>query len=414
MVDQMTDDPDSNDGLTPQPVIGDHGHTSGRFGWWANRGVRLAVLSSTGLLLLGGAATGYAYVRNKSSAVPPADVVTDVSQPFGQLPIVGSGNGSSSGSGAGATSTSPTTTVKPGSTPPTVPKPSTTPKPVTKSGGTASPSPISPSPPPAQPPPPPPPPPPSSNPFALRFFGTGTNDIDRVKIPLTPNKSVDVGGNFTLEWWMKTAAGNTGNGCTAGGVGWINGNIIFDRDISGNGDYGDYGVSLFGDAIAFGIAVGGNENTICSTVAVDDGAWHHVAATRNTSTGQLCLYIDGAQRGCGTGPTGDMSYRDGRPTGYPNSDPFLVIGAEKHDVDAVNYPAYRGWMDDLRISNSVRYTGNFTRPTGAFTTDVSTIALYHFDEGSGTTLQDATGSNPGNVKIGGPSNGPQWSTDKPF
>ena len=44
---------------------------------------------------------------------------------------------------------------------------------------------------------------------SLRFFGTGSGDIDRVKIQLdAPARPVDVGGDFTLEFWMKTASGN--------------------------------------------------------------------------------------------------------------------------------------------------------------------------------------------------------------
>ncbi len=211
---------------------------------------------------------------------------------------------------------------------------------------------------------------------------------------------------------MKTASGNGASGCTPGAVNWISGNILFDRDIAGNGDYGDYGISLYNDGIAFGVAVGGNENTICSTVSVSDGAWHHVAATRNSSSGQLCLYVDGTQRGCGSGPTGDMSYRDARSITSVH-DPFLVIAAEKHDAGP-GYPSFSGWIDEVRVSNSVRYTSNFTRPAGVLGADAATVALYAFNSGSGTTAVDTTGGNPGTLMVDGISNGPQWSSDAPF
>ena len=46
----------------------------------------------------------------------------------------------------------------------------------------------------------------------------------------------------------------------------------------------------------------------------------------------------------------------------PESDPFLVIGAEKHDAGSL-YPSYRGWIDEVRLSTVRRYTGSgFTRP----------------------------------------------------
>ena len=47
----------------------------------------------------------------------------------------------------------------------------------------------------------------------------------------------------------------------------------------------------------------------------------------------------------GSGPTGDVSYRDGRSTTSPD-DPFLVIGAEKHDAGAA-FPSYHGWIDEV-------------------------------------------------------------------
>ena len=185
-----------------------------------------------------------------------------------------------------------------------------------------------------------------------------------MKIPLdAPARPVDVGGDFTLEFWMKTASGNASGACTAGGDNWINGNIIFDRDVFGNGDFGDYGVSLFGTGgrLAFGVDRLGTGTTICGTANVADGAWHHVAATRSTTTGQMRLFVDGQPDGAaGSGPTGEVSYRDGRSHRVAQPDPFLVIGAEKHDA-GTQFPSYHGWIDEVRVSNVVRYSGAFTR-----------------------------------------------------
>jgi glucose/arabinose dehydrogenase len=254
---------------------------------------------------------------------------------------------------------------------------------------------------------------------SLRFFGTGSGDIDRVKIPLdAPPRPVDVAGAFTLELWLKTAAGNASGTCAAGGDNWINGNIIVDRDVFGAGDHGDYGLSLFGSGgrLAFGVAVGATGNTICGSHNVADGAWHHVAATR-AADGTLQLFVDGALDASGSGPTGDVSYAVGRTTMHPASDPFLVIGAEKHDAGA-SFPSYHGWLDELRLSNIVRYAGGFTRPAAPFASDASTVGLWHFDEGNGERIVDGSGAagqnGDGVRRVGGPSNGPQWSTDVPF
>ena len=251
---------------------------------------------------------------------------------------------------------------------------------------------------------------------SLRFFGNGVDDIDRVKIPLDApgtTKRVDVGAvDFTLEWWMRALPGeNPANddGCGAND-GWITGNIVFDRDVYGPGDHGDYGVSLKGGRVAFGVGVGSNGITICGVTDVTDGAWHHVAVTRQVSNGRLRIYVDGVLDAEAPGSPGNVSYRDGRSTSYPNSDPFLVIGAEKHDAGS-QYPSYSGWIDEVRLSSIQRYTGSgFTRPFSPFVADGQTAALYHLDEGAGDVVGDSSGGNShGTRMVGGTPEGPEWS-----
>ncbi len=251
--------------------------------------------------------------------------------------------------------------------------------------------------------------------FAMRFFGTGTNDIDRVKIPIR-NKPVNIGATaFTIEFWMKAdLADNPSPECTSGYDTWINGHIILDRDIYGAGDYGDYGISLYGGKIAFGVNNGSAAETLCSTISVADNQWHHIAVTR-TLGGLMRIFIDGQPAGEVNGPGGNISYRVGRTTTWPN-DPFIVLGAEKHDVGP-SYPSYNGFLDELRISRGIRYNTAFFPPS-RFKTDSKTLALYHFDEGSGTRLIDSSGAfggpSHGVVKRGGPSQGPKWTRESPF
>jgi hypothetical protein len=254
---------------------------------------------------------------------------------------------------------------------------------------------------------------------SLRFFGNGVDDIDRVKIPLgKPRRPVDVGGsNFTIEWWMKANSGeNSTVECGAGNDQWIYGSIIFDRDIFGSGDYGDYGISLMNNRIAFGVNNGTTGDTLCGTKDVADGNWHHIAVTRQKSTGQIRLFVDGKLDTQLVGPIGSIHYNFQRSTVYPN-DPYLVIGAEKHDAGEA-FPSFSGWIDEVRYSKHLRYKADFPIPTAPFVTDPTTVALYHFDEGLGDAVNDSSGY------LGGPSNGirmyggsppgPMWSTDTPF
>jgi hypothetical protein len=256
--------------------------------------------------------------------------------------------------------------------------------------------------------------------YALRFYGNGYGDIDRVKIKINdPEVPADIGTtHMTVEFWMKAAPGaNTATaGCNAVD-GWITGNIIIDRDIFGAGDYGDYGISLSQGRIAFGVS---NSNTICGTINVANNSWHHIAVTRNLN-GQMRIFVDGALDAQGVGDDGDISYRNNRSTSNPD-DPYLVIGAEKHDVGP-QYPSFDGWVDELRLSNSIRYSINFTRPSAPFTTDANTMALYHFDAGpagpcTGTVLDSSGasgGPSYGSCNYGGsPEAGPRYTTDVPF
>lgn len=251
---------------------------------------------------------------------------------------------------------------------------------------------------------------------ALRFYGTGTGQQDRVKIRIdAPASVLDVGHDFTIEFWMRCAAAqNTGTvNDTFDGDGWITGNVIVDRDIYGAADYGDYGLSLgaAGTArvLAFGVASTNGGRTIVGTNNVGDNAWHHVAATRTRSNGLLRLYVDGRLDAEGVGPTGFIGYRDGRATSYPDSDPFLVLAAEKHDAGPA-YPSYNGFLDEFRVwTQALTQTqiSNVFREVIATNTP-GLIAYYRFEEGSGTNLADSAGQAPVGRLIAGVTNNGQW------
>jgi hypothetical protein len=258
--------------------------------------------------------------------------------------------------------------------------------------------------------------------YSLRFYGHGSGDIDRVKIKIdAPAVPADVGSNFTIEFWVKAnASDNASAACAPGGVNWIYGNILVDRDVFGNGDYGDFGISLAGGRVAFGVGKGASANTICGTTNVADGLWHNVAVTRGATYGDMRIFVDGILDGSGRGPTGNIAYRDGRPTSYPNSDPYLVLGAEKHDAGP-EFPSFNGYLDELRISSSVRYTRNYSPRATAFTADTATAALYHFDEGplgacAGAIADSSiTHKSPGQCMYGGTAPaGPEYSGDTPI
>ncbi|MDW8111689.1 MAG: LamG-like jellyroll fold domain-containing protein, partial [Candidatus Bipolaricaulota bacterium] len=163
--------------------------------------------------------------------------------------------------------------------------------------------------------------PPGTATYSLRFYGTGSGDIDRVKIPIRSahgaSLPVNVGAtDFTIEFWMRFVPGeNTSGPCTEGEDTWIYGNILFDRDIFGAPDYGDFGISLYGGRIAFGVHNGASGYTICGNGTLAASQWHHIAVTRRTN-GEMRIFVNGTLSRSASGPAGNISYRVGRPVSW--------------------------------------------------------------------------------------------------
>ncbi|MBN8459527.1 MAG: autotransporter-associated beta strand repeat-containing protein [Verrucomicrobia bacterium] len=119
---------------------------------------------------------------------------------------------------------------------------------------------------------------------AARFNGTSQS----VSVPLSIGEN-----DFTIAFWMKTTAtGGTGD--------WWAGQGLVDAEVGGG--HADFGTSLVGNKVAFGI--GNPDLTITSATAVNNDAWHHVAATWNIATGQMKLYVDGVLESSANGARG--------------------------------------------------------------------------------------------------------------
>lgn len=106
-----------------------------------------------------------------------------------------------------------------------------------------------------------------------------------------------------------------------------------------------------------------------------DGVLHHVAGTY--SEGAAVLFVDG------------------RKVGFNNN---VVFGAETGTKISIGCwsgkdHVHQGIIDEVRISEIVRYTDDFDVPNGPFQPDADTMSLWHFDEGEGNlTVDDAGGS----------------------
>lgn len=140
---------------------------------------------------------------------------------------------------------------------------------------------------------------------------------------------------------------------------------------------------------------GGTYTIVTSSVAytaADVGRWIHVAFTW-TNGGTAYLFKDGVQVG-----NAALSHNSAATTGNL----FFGAGAGSGGVNLYNY--LTGGIDEVRISNSQRYTAAFT-PTRRFATDSTTVGLWHFDEGTGTTAADSSG----NTLTGTVNNSSTWT-----
>src|SRR5690349_972074 len=43
--------------------------------------------------------------------------------------------------------------------------------------------------------------------MSLRFHGNPSAEVDRVKVPIDPQVAADLGGDLTIEFWLKTEPG---------------------------------------------------------------------------------------------------------------------------------------------------------------------------------------------------------------
>jgi hypothetical protein len=118
----------------------------------------------------------------------------------------------------------------------------------------------------------------------------GTNDYITI--------ARQISGNFSIEFWFKSAQGLNLNAQWWGNAGLV------DAEVSGA--VADFGVSLRSDG-RITAGVGNPDTTIMSAGGQNNNAWHHVVFTRQQSNGALTLYVDGSQVATGTGQTGALT-----------------------------------------------------------------------------------------------------------
>jgi hypothetical protein len=212
-----------------------------------------------------------------------------------------------------------------------------------------------------------------STPFAgnaLQF--DGSNDFGTFARP--------VQSDFTIEMWVKTTQ--------TGGAGpkWYFGYGLIDGENTGGPD--DYGTALNDGKFAFGVGTGSFDYTIKSTTNINDGIWHHVAATREQGSGIIRLFVDGVEEASQT----TASHQALATTAT------LHMG---HLQTGGNF--FNGMIDEVRIWNVARSSAQIqgSMYSSVANNAANLVSYFKLNEGSGGTGSNATGG--GNLVVNGAS-----------
>ena len=95
--------------------------------------------------------------------------------------------------------------------------------------------------------------------------------------------------------------------------------------------------------------------------------WNHIVVQYSSTNWQV--FLNGTSVGQSTFPNIVAQQQDYRQT--TNSNYFFVGGWPKYPGNM-----FAGYVDDIRVSNGLRYSGNFTPPASKLTVDETTLALF--------------------------------------
>ena len=130
------------------------------------------------------------------------------------------------------------------------------------------------------------------------------------------------------------------------------------------------------------VADGGDTQSGITGIKI--GQWYHVAAVRDDAT-HLRVYADGVLGQYALVSSADVQ-----------TNSTLTIGSHSSSVEYLDF-----LFDDVRVSNVARYTGTYTEPSAAFSSDAQTSLLLHCDgSDDGTTFTDSS-SNAHTITVDG-------------
>jgi hypothetical protein len=183
----------------------------------------------------------------------------------------------------------------------------------------------------------------------------------------TASSGLGLTGDYTIECWFNTASSTSDNGIISNKYNNSSFNGNFSLRLNDGGNSNDIAFRPYNGTVAEGGLV------TSGTGAWSDNTWTHVAVVRSGSgTGNVKMYINGSLAGTSSGASSSTILGNAGD---------LNIGRQESASAGTNY--LNGYMDEIRISSSARYTGTFTPSTTAFTADANTLLLIHSDFNGG-------------------------------
>lgn len=182
----------------------------------------------------------------------------------------------------------------------------------------------------------------------------GTDDY----IITEENDILIISGDFTWEGWVRPAASHSGR---------IMCNRIENADFfSVPNPYASIAeVRVYNNLLYFSLAGVSFTNT-----SISANTWTHFALVKSGST------VKGYKNGSSVGSTTHST------TLGDTRNKAIMLGAYKASNPQSEFS---GYIDEVRVSDTARYTSNFTPPTAAFTNDADTVLLLHLDGANNST-----------------------------
>lgn len=203
--------------------------------------------------------------------------------------------------------------------------------------------------------------------------------------PISGQNALSFNGSSSTIQILNAAASwaATGNNTTDGGT---NGKLwfmkqgqltvehfIYYNSLSGAGfmEWGSGGLATgYGGSNFYYWAQSQNSYGLTWSSSPSINTWYHIAWTRTWASGSdptYTLYINGTTQGSFTG---SYTYQGTTPFGTLTT-PYIGGGNGSGGF------YFNGYMQELRISNISRYSGNFTPTTTPFVNDANTVLLIH-------------------------------------